>query len=494
MPRITHLLVFTIPLAVLIFFLPTWQSLSNLWLKMDYAYSYGFICVALGLLTAYQNRKQTLTIKAKPSYLAFILLIGASFTWFLSHYLKIQIGAQLILVPIIFFIIASLYGKKVALSQTVPLLYLLLSIPVWDYLNTALQSLTTQVATAILETTSLAFFFEGNRITLPYGVIEIAGGCSGLRYFLVSLALTLFYSQQRSNTLKTTLLLFTVGAIFGLIANWARVTLLILIGYQSQMQSELMDDHEAFGWIVYLIVAIPAGIIMNYIERHSKEKPAIETNTTYNFIPSNKIIACCLLSLSVGPALYLFSQQAQSTSQPSYALNPEPPNSSWIKQSNYFNNWTPNFEGAEQIITQTFTQINKKRNITVIGLFYGEEKQGQELVSEQNTLADPKIWNFSNTTSEYSFPSSVPVVSAVIRNTKGQTKLVYAYYEIGNYQTNKLLFAKLSQLQSITTPEILKGLFAYSIDCENQCERESATLSSFIDDYASNASIKRQTR
>lgn len=494
MSRITHLLVFAIPLAVLLFFLPTWQSLSNLWLKMDYAYSYGFICVALGLFTAYQNRKKTLTIKAKPSYLALILLIGASFTWFLSHYLKIQIGAQLILVPILFFIVASLYGKKVALSQTVPLLYLLLSIPIWDYSNAALQSLTTLVATAILETTSLAFFFEGNRITLPHGVIEIAGGCSGLRYFLVSLALTLFYSQQRSNTLKTTLLLFTVGAIFGLIANWARVTLLILIGYQTQMQSDLMDDHETFGWIVYLIVAIPAGIIMNYIERHSKEKPTIETNTTYNFIPSTKIIVCCLLSLSVGPALYLFSQQAQSTSQAPYTLNPQPPNSSWVKQSNYINSWTPSFKGAEQIITQTFTQINEKKNITVIGLFYGEEKQGQELVSEQNTLANPKLWRFSSTTSEYALPASVPVVSSVIRNPKGQTKLVYAYYEIGKFQTNKLLLAKLAQLQSITTPEILKGFFAYSIDCENQCERESATLSSFIDDYAPNAIIKNQTQ
>ena len=176
MPKITNLLVFALHLAVLIFFLPTWQSLSNLWLKMDYPDSYGVICMALGLFTAYQNRKKTLTIKAKPSYLALILLIGAIFTWFWSHYLKIQIGAQLILVPIIFFIIASLYGKKVALSQTVPLLYLLLSIPIWDYLNTALQSLTTLVAPVILETTSLAFFFESNRITLHYVVIEIEGG------------------------------------------------------------------------------------------------------------------------------------------------------------------------------------------------------------------------------------------------------------------------------------------------------------------------------
>jgi len=459
---------------------------------MDYNYSYGFICVALALFTVYRNRESTFKIQTKPSYLAMLLLIAASFTWFISHYLQIQVGAQLTLVAIIFFIVASLYGHRVALSQIAPLLYLLLSIPVWNYLNPILQGLTTLVATTVLKFTSLAFFFDGNRITLPYGVIEIAGGCSGLRYFLVSLTLTLFYSQQRRNTLKTTTLFFAIAITFGLIANWVRVISLILIGYQSKMQSELMADHNEFGWIIYMLIAIPAVFMMNYIERHSEEKPAVKSDTTYNFTPSTTILAFCLLSLSVGPILLLLAEHQQITSPQPYLLNSEAPNSSWIKQNNYNKNWTPDFQGAELVDTQSFTQISDQQTVTVVGLFYSKEQQGQELANEENNLANPKHWSLSNTTSELDYPASVPVISTIIRNTRGQSKLIYAYYRIGNYQTNKLLLAKLSQLQSITKPEILKGLFAYSIDCEKQCKRSSATLSKFIDDYALTASLINQ--
>jgi exosortase A len=488
----TYPLFFALPLALLVFFLPTWHSLSNLWLKMDYAYSYGFLCIVIALVTTYKNRENTFKIKTKPSYFAMILLIAASFTWFIAHYLQIQVGTQLTLVAIIFFSLASLYGHRVALSQIVPLLYLLLSIPVWDYLNPILQGLTTIVATAILETTSLAFFFDGNRITLPYGVIEIAGGCSGLRYFLVSLVLSLFYSQQRRNTLKTTTLFFVIAITFGLIANWVRVTSLILIGYQSKMQSELMADHETFGWIIYMIVALPAVIIMNYIERHTKEKPAIINSATYSFTPSITVLIFSLLFLSVGPLLLLLTERQQIKSPPPYSLNIEPPNSLWATQSKYDKSWTPDFKGAELIDTQSFNLISNQKNVTVAGLFYGKEQQGQELVSDDNTLADSKLWNLSTPTNEFNYPEKTPVISTIIRNTRGESKLIYAYYKIGNYQTNKPLLAKLAQLQSLTAPEILKGLFAYSIDCENQCKHASATLSKFIDDYALNAIIENQ--
>jgi EpsI family protein len=258
------------------------------------------------------------------------------------------------------------------------------------------------------------------------------------------------------------------------------------------MQSELMADHETFGWIIYIIVAIPAVIIMNYIERHSNEKPEVKSDTTYNFTPSITTLAFCLLFLSVGPLLLLLAEHRQITSPQAYSLNFEAPNSSWIKQNNYNKNWKPDFQGAELIDTQSFSLISDQKTVTVVGLFYGKEQQGKELANEENNLANPKQWSFSNTTSEFDYPASVPVISTIIRNTRGQSKLIYAYYKIGNYQTNKLLLAKLAQLQSITTPHILKGLFAYSVDCEQQCKRSSATLSKFIDDYALNASLVNQ--
>jgi len=244
-------------IAIALALFDTWASLFSLWTNYELAYSHGLLAVPLALLSAYSANKQLENQTRQIHGLALAFLAASSAVWFLSGFLSIQVGSQLMVIPLIYLTVASTYGFKSALVFVPALIYLLFSIPVWDYSNSLLQDITTFVATSVLKLTELPVFIEGNRITIPYGTFEIAGGCSGLRYLLVALVLVMYFSQQRPNTLVTTFKLFSIALFFGLLANWIRVVLIILIGYESEMQSSIVQDHEVVGWCVFIVTFIP---------------------------------------------------------------------------------------------------------------------------------------------------------------------------------------------------------------------------------------------
>src|SRR5690625_4993024 len=99
---------------------------------------------------------------------------------------------------------------------------------------------------------------EGNSIFIPYGHIIIAYGCSGLLYFVISLLLGYLLAYMNRYTERGFLVVLIVAATIGLIANWLRIFILIMIGYGTQMQSPLMADHELFGWILFASLRLPA--------------------------------------------------------------------------------------------------------------------------------------------------------------------------------------------------------------------------------------------
>ncbi len=92
------------------------------------------------------------------------------------------------------------------------------------------------------------------------GTFEVAHGCSGLRYLLVGgQALVLIYGELYLSRLRSRITLFCLGGVaFALLANWIRVFVIIYMGgYETNMQSGLIEDHENFGWWVFAGTLVP---------------------------------------------------------------------------------------------------------------------------------------------------------------------------------------------------------------------------------------------
>src|SRR5690606_25050605 len=81
------------------------------------------------------------------------------------------------------------------------------------------------------------------------GTIEIESGCSGLHYFVVGLALAVLYGEANRLSWRGRLRVAALGAGLAMLANWARIYVIVVLGHGTKMQHYLVAvDHYWFGW------------------------------------------------------------------------------------------------------------------------------------------------------------------------------------------------------------------------------------------------------
>ena len=141
---------------------------------------------------------------------------------------------------------------KPSLKVIFPCFFLIFLVPVWGVLTPYLQELSTRAVSIIMNYTGIPTYVEGNLITIPPGVFEIAGGCSGLRYLLVSLSISSLFIFLHIKKFSHGFWFLTAAILGALLINWIRITALIAIGYFTDMESNLMHDHNDFGWYLYV--------------------------------------------------------------------------------------------------------------------------------------------------------------------------------------------------------------------------------------------------
>ena len=261
--------------------------IQNIW---DYSfddgtYSHAFLIpIIITFLYGVLFKEHQLIINENISFIVvFITLAFACFLTFFSL-TQVPIGFRLALPLFITSLIAIIF--KPTFKVLFPSLFLVFLLPIWGVLTPLLQKLATLIVSYIMGLSGIPIYVEGNLISIPAGVFEIADGCSGLRYLIVSLAIsTLFiFLNIRKNSYS---LIFIVIAILGaLITNWIRIVALIVIGHFTNMESELMQDHNSFGW--YLYVPFMIGLFyfgQKFVDAHigSKKTKSITRKTSYRF-------------------------------------------------------------------------------------------------------------------------------------------------------------------------------------------------------------------
>lgn len=145
---------------------------------------------------------------------------------------------------------------KFSWSLVFPLAYLILIYPFWGAFAPLFQDLSVYVVTLIMSFTDIPVYVENEFVTIPSGIFEIARGCSGLRYIIVSMAISSLYVYLYLKTLRSAALFVCFAILGALVTNWIRIVCLILIGHYTNMESSLMTDHNNFGWYIYIPVVL----------------------------------------------------------------------------------------------------------------------------------------------------------------------------------------------------------------------------------------------
>ncbi|SEL80019.1 exosortase A [Colwellia chukchiensis] len=242
--------VFLILLAVSLFNVPV---LTTLWRHSfdDGTYSHAYLIpfITLYLFYLLQNAGK-LVFRDRLSLPASLLFVLACLALFITSTAQISLGYWCALLAVLISSINMLYrfNKYIVF----PSLFLIFILPVWGLLTISLQNISVKAVTYLMSFTGIPTYVEGNFVTIPAGVFEIAGGCSGLRYLIVALAISSLFNFLYIKNIRKALLFFTIAIVGALITNWLRITALILIGEYTNMESSLMEDHNTFGWYLFI--------------------------------------------------------------------------------------------------------------------------------------------------------------------------------------------------------------------------------------------------
>lgn len=196
------------------------------------------------------NKNAELKYRETISFPALTLLIVSAYILFITSTAQISLLYWLAILFLLCATIIFVYNANIKIVTAT--LYLIFLFPVWGVLTVPLQSISISAVNTIMGLTTIPVFVEEEFVQIPSGVFEIAGGCSGLRYLLTSLAISTLFSFLYFRAVKNTVLFISVAILGALLTNWLRISALIIIGHQTEMTSDLMTDHNMFGWYLYI--------------------------------------------------------------------------------------------------------------------------------------------------------------------------------------------------------------------------------------------------
>lgn len=210
------------------------------------------LLTSLWLLFSRRERLEAQPLRPQP--LAFALLVLLSAVWVLAWRAAIQ-DLQLFVLPAMLLAASlAIFGWPVTRMAAFPFAFLYFTLPFWSDLVRPLQYMSAKATGALIWLTGLPAYMQGDFIHVPAGTLRIAGGCSGLHYVVVGLALAALYGELLEHSALRRLGWLGLMGTIALLANWIRIYTIAERAYATNMQTYLVTvDHYWFGWVVFAI-------------------------------------------------------------------------------------------------------------------------------------------------------------------------------------------------------------------------------------------------
>ena len=235
---------------------PVVEALAVRWGKFDENLGHALPMLALSLFFLVKSAKELELRKGIPLFAIALFPALIVLTWLMKR-LDILVVQQLVVWGFIGLSILVMFRTESTKKALFAVSLLIFVIPVWDQLVPYLAELTTFVVQIVLQQSGIVAFFEGRNIELQSGIITVADACSGVRYVTIGLALSYLSAFTLPLTLTGRVKMILAGLFLSIFANWLRVYIIVLVGYYREMQSELVGDHELFGFILVFVVISP---------------------------------------------------------------------------------------------------------------------------------------------------------------------------------------------------------------------------------------------
>jgi exosortase len=462
--------------ALLLLVAPTLESVFSRWLKFDESYSHGLLLLVVAAFLTF--RKWT-SEPPVPGFYAWWLLpfVLALAGYLVGGILRVEALQNLALVPLFLTALAVFLGWGQGKKFILPIGVLVFSMPFWDYLSWPLQLITVAFNEFGLGLLGIDFRIEGVYVFLTgVGIFEVAHGCSGLRYLLVGQSLAILYGELNLRTIRSRVILFFAAVGLALFANWLRVFIIIYMGYETNMQSSLIEDHDNFGWWVFAVTLVPLFLIGRKLEVSASEQ-VNQDDSSLVPIPDGpgaqqKTISTAVITALAATVFFLLPSNSVGNQEDpqlyDFRLDGEQFGPLF---SSSLESWRPQVRGADRLFQQTLFERAPEgetpKQLYVSVHSYDFQRQGAEVVQYFNRIYASDEWRLENVF-DLAGPNGETFSGVTIQHRLSgeEIHLAYSYYVEGIWESDQVR-AKLAQLSGLFNNRTDASQITFGVSCED---------------------------
>jgi exosortase A len=462
-------------IASLLSFWPTTSSLLQRWEDLVWrTYTHGYAIVLITLWLLWRNRAGWTRVPAAPSLTAFVALLAVSLAWLVAFRAGLQVVHQGLLPIIVFLVVAACYGLRATWQHAFAFGYFYFAVPVWDALIPPLQAASVFATRLLLRMVGIPVYFSGNTFTMPAGSLEIAGGCSGLHFFIVAFAIALLYGELNGDSRRTRVKLVAFALGLALVTNWLRIFIIAVAGHLTDMQHPLVsEDHYTFGWMMFAGAMVVFFLVVRRWPVQDAQASPEADDMTATRVVAWPGVALALAGLLIGPGWLLLDENRASAGDAAEVLPESVPG--WSAETSMPVDWRPVFVGADVQQGRRYVRASAT-TVDAFAALYLSQQQGKELLGYDNSPAG-EGWNIRAQGAAGRWSETVAV------DDTGNTWLLWHGYRIDgqwqrpgvslqlNYGLRSLWSAPLSTVIALRTP-----------CASDDCSAARVTLGSFAHD------------
>lgn len=461
------------------------------WMDFTESYSDGWLMFAIAIfLTVRQFKIAPPATEPQPLWL--LPLFAMVFFSVLSAWIYVEVIQDFFLVPMLLAALAAVWGWRQLQRFLIPIGLLAMVTPFWDFLDWPLQLITVQANKVLLGFWGIKFHVESVYIYLHgVGAIEVAGGCSGLRYLIVAISLCLIYGHLSFKRWRTIAKFVATGAAFGIVTNWVRVYVVTLVAYESDMKASLVRHHDFFGWALFGVILIPLFWLgSRYAQKEARLEEAepqnlgasITAKPKSNTLVWTTVVAAVVLLLS--PRIIDVMRPVMTSDTPP-AMNISL-SDGWLQAfSGRSDGWKPVSYGASVVNWKHWVKMGTDNkaigsHLSTYVATYKHQSPGKEMIQYGNYIFNRNHWAPKATYQIKGKDGRTYQAIQLERRPAGRKiYIAYTYYVSGLWLTNDVE-AKLAQVVGLFTGRHDNSLIAVGLDC-GQCQAPKAELRDAMD-------------
>lgn len=464
----------------------TWASLVHTWSTSD-TYGHGFAILPLCGYLLWRRRHAAAAEVPAPCYWAMPAMGIAALAWLLGAAGAILVVQQFALVAMIQLLFVIVLGPRIVAKIAFPLLYLFFAVPFGSFLVAPLQTFTAHFVDMALTLTGVPVHLDGVFIDIPAARFNVAEACAGLRFLIVSVALGVLGAHLFYRSWVRRCLFVAAAIVVPIIANGLRAYGIVMIAHVSGTGWAARIDHVTYGFVFLsfvLLVLLATGLVLadRKIVDWSADPDALPATTAPDGTARAAPALTSYAGAAAGALLLVIAAVAAGTggarddSDGVLVDLPMPAaRTPWRPVQHAASDWRPVFPGADAERAQTYASGSEM--VALYVAYYRYERQGAEVVNEQNQFADPKAWKQADRGTMQLTLCRAPQTVRYVRLVSGarERRIAFWYWVDGEATSNRYV-AKLLRLRS----RLLGGIGAAAVvalaadDTGSQVEAEAA--------------------